>query len=209
MEVYSGLSQVQASQALCLQDGLGFHPPPSAAPAALCPLASCGLLWRALRCALAPSEWWNRWCSCSLAESCPTLCDPSHSSPPGSSVHGISTLLCQKPIEAVQLPPWLLPGSLCPAGSITCSVRTQRGRILPCGWRMENQMGNAAKRGEYSQKLPRTAVWVLSVGWLPQDKNAQSCVLALTQSQVQSEFKHRGTLLSHTYVIQPLSKAEF
>ena len=25
-----------------------------------CPLASCGLLWRALRCALDPSEWWNR-----------------------------------------------------------------------------------------------------------------------------------------------------
>ena len=93
-EVYSGFSQVQASQALCLLDGLGFHPQPSAARDALCPLASCGLLWRALRCALAPSEWWNRWCSCSPAESCPTLCDPSDSSPPGSSVHGISTLLC-------------------------------------------------------------------------------------------------------------------
>ena len=36
----------------------------------------------------------------------------------------------------------------------------------------ENQMGNAAKGGEYSQKLPRTAVWVLSVGWLAYDNKA-------------------------------------
>ena len=59
MEIYSSLSQVQATHALCLWDGLGFRPPPSAAPAALCPLASCGLLWRVLRCALDPSELWN------------------------------------------------------------------------------------------------------------------------------------------------------
>ena len=30
------------------------------------------------------------WCLCVLvAQSCPTLCDPKHYSPPGSSVHGI------------------------------------------------------------------------------------------------------------------------
>ena len=95
MEFYSGLSQVQATHALCLWDGLGFRPPPSAAPAALCPLASCGLLWRALRCALDPSEWWNRLV---LLLTGPvlskTLFDPLDCSPPGSSVLGISTLLC-------------------------------------------------------------------------------------------------------------------
>ena len=77
MEFYSGLSQVQATHALCLWDGLGFRPPPSAAPAALCPLASCGLLWRALRCTLDLSEWWNRLV---LVLTGPilskTLCDP-------------------------------------------------------------------------------------------------------------------------------------
>ena len=29
-------------------------------------------------------------CWCSVAQSCPTLCDPMDHSPPGSSVHGIS-----------------------------------------------------------------------------------------------------------------------
>ena len=59
MEFYSGLSQVAGHSYPVLVDGLGFHPQPSAVPAALCPLASCGLLWGALRWALDPSEWWN------------------------------------------------------------------------------------------------------------------------------------------------------
>ena len=29
-------------------------------------------------------------CACSVAQSCPTLCDPTDCSPPGSSVHGDS-----------------------------------------------------------------------------------------------------------------------
>ena len=77
MEFYSGLSQVAGHSYPVLVDGLGFHPQPSAVPAALCPLASCGLLWRALRCALDPSEWWNRLL---LVLTGPvlskTLCDP-------------------------------------------------------------------------------------------------------------------------------------
>ena len=35
-------------------------------------------------------SFWGCVCECSVAQSCPALCDPINCSPPGSSVHGIS-----------------------------------------------------------------------------------------------------------------------
>ena len=40
--------------------------------------------------------------ACSVAQSCPTLCDPMDCSLPGSSVHGISQARISEWIELVQ-----------------------------------------------------------------------------------------------------------
>ena len=78
---------------------------------------------------------------------------------------GLPRPFARKPIEAVQLPPWLLPGSLCPAGSIKCSVRTQRWRILPCGRRMREPDGKCCKgRGIFSKASQNCCVG--AVGWV-------------------------------------------
>ena len=65
------------------------------------------------------------------------------------------------------------------------------------------------REGNILKSFPELLCGCCRLGGCPKTRMLSLVFLALTQSQVQSEFKHRGTLLSHTYVIQPLSKAEF
>ena len=43
-------------------------------------------------------------CSCSLAQPCPTLCDPLDSSPPGPSVHGLPRSFAGNPSRQCSYP---------------------------------------------------------------------------------------------------------
>ena len=145
----------------------------SAAPAALCRLASCGLLWRALRCTLDLSVG-TACCSCSLAQSCPKLF-----STPWTVAHqaplslGCPRSFARNPSRQYS----------CPLALAWLSAPCREHKVFfqdtevknPSLW-LEDERTRwemlQRGRGEYSQKLPRTAVWVLSVGWLAYDNKA-------------------------------------
>ena len=133
-----------------------------------CPLASYRLLWWAVSGVLISLIGGTTSSSPPLAQSCPTLFNPMNCSQSGSSLYGIFPLLCWKPMGSVQLPPSLLPASLCPAGIIKCSVRTQRWKVLLCGWWNREPDGKRVQgRGSILKSFPGLLSGCCQVGLSP------------------------------------------
>ena len=134
-------------------------------PAEGCFGRQSGVLWLRLSAGTAC-------CSCSLAQPCPTLCDPLDFSPPGPSVHGLARSFAGNPSRQCSCPlaSCLAPRALQGAWCVLSGHGGEESFPVLGGW--ETQMGNAATGGAYSLKLSRTAVWLRSVGWLPYDNNA-------------------------------------